>query len=205
MGCNRLLYHLTHITNLPSILEQGGLQSHAMMQKNNLLHQDVANKDVQIRREKTIIPVGKGGNLHDYVPFYFAPRSSMLYYLYKQQLNQTDVIYFMTDVESIQKNDLDFVFTDAHAIRRLTNFYTEPVHLDRIDWQVMTSDFWHDIDEDMSRKARRQAEFLVHRQVPLSACLGFAVFNERTKAKVEQFLRTAGKSLSVAVRRQFYY
>ena len=129
----------------------------------------------------------------------------MLYYLHKQKLQQEDVVYFMTSVASIQEHALDFVFTDAHAIRRLTNFYTDLVHLDQIDWQVMTSDYWHDIDEDMSRKARRQAEFLVYNEVPLTACLGFAVFNEQAKVKLETILQEAGSTLPVAVRRHFYY
>lgn len=205
VASNQLLYHMTHITNLPSILKCGGLQAHAAMQVNHLQHQDIANQDVQVRREKTKIPVGKGGILHDYVPFYFAPRSPMLYYLHKQQLQQEDIFYFMTSVASIEEAALDFVFTDAHAIRRLTNFYTDPIYLDQIDWQVMMSNYWHDIDEDMSRKARRQAEFLVHQEVPLSACLGFAVFNEQAKAKLEKVLQDSGSVLQVAVRRHFYY
>ncbi|PIC58307.1 hypothetical protein CSV80_05775 [Sporosarcina sp. P12(2017)] len=205
VASNQLLYHMTHITNLPSILKCGGLQSHAVMQMNQLKHQDIANQDVQARRDRIKIPVGKGGTLHDYVPFYFAPRSPMLYYLHKQHLQQEDVVYFMTSIASIQVHALDFVFTDAHAIRRLTKFFTDPIHLNQIDWKVMTSDYWHDIDEDMSRKARRQAEFLIHEAVPLSACLGFAVFNERAKEKLEKMLQDAGSTLSVAVRRHFYY
>ena len=129
----------------------------------------------------------------------------MLYYLHKQKLLQEDVVYFMTNVASIQEHALDFVFIDAHAIRRLTNFYIDPKHLNQIDWQVMTSDYWHDIDEDMSRKARRQAEFLVYKEVPLTTCLGFAVFNEQAKMKLEKILQDAGSALPVAVRKHFYY
>lgn len=129
----------------------------------------------------------------------------MLYYLHKQQIKQEDLVYFMTSVASIQENALNFVFTDAHAIRRLTNFYTDLIHFNRIDWQLMTSDYWQDIDEDMSRKARRQAEFLVHRVVPISACLGFAVYNEQAKVKLEKILQDEDSALPVAVRRHFYY
>lgn len=129
----------------------------------------------------------------------------MLYYLHKQQLKQEDVIYFMTNVATVQEHSLDLVFTDAHAIRRLTKFFAVPTHLDQIDWKVMTSDYWHDIDEDMNRKARRQAELLMHGAVPLSACLGFAVFNEQAKVKLETILQESGSTLPVAVRRKFYY
>lgn len=111
----------------------------------------------------------------------------------------------MASIASIQEHALDFLFTDAHTIRRLTKFFTNPIHLEQVDWKVMTSDYWHDIDDDMSRKARRQAEFLVHEAVPLSACLGFAVFNEQAKVNLEKILQDAGSTLPVAVRRHFYY
>lgn len=95
---NKLLYHITYINNLPSILEQGGLQSHLYVQQHGLNYHDLANPNVQSRRHKISIPGSKGGSLHDYVPFYFASRSPMLYYLHKQKLQQKDVIYFMTNV-----------------------------------------------------------------------------------------------------------
>lgn len=133
MGNNQLLYHITHASNLPSIFDQGGLQSHLSIQQQELQYHDVANRDVQSRRKKTKIIEGMGGNLHDYVPFYFASRSPMLFYLHKQTLNQEDVIYFMTNIQSIVDNKLSYVFTDAHAIRRLSNFYTDLSHLVKVD------------------------------------------------------------------------
>lgn len=129
----------------------------------------------------------------------------MLYYLYKQKLQQQDVIYFMTNIQTILDHELSYVFADGHAIRRLTNFYTDLSDLDKIDWDVMKSQHWHDINEDMNWKARRQAEFLVHSYVPLSACLGFAVYNYETKRNVEQLLRDTGVSIPIAVRLNFYY
>lgn len=205
MKNNQLLYHITHVTNLPSISEQGGLQSHLSIQQHELKYHDVANQDVQSRRQKTRIPVGKAGILHDYAPFYFAARSPMLYFLHKQKLQQQEIVYFMTNIQAILDHELSYVFTDGHAIRRLTNFYTDLSDLDKMDWDVMKSQYWHDTNEDMNRKSRRQAEFLVHSHVPLSACLGLAVYNHEAKRKVNQTLEEADFSLPVAVRPHFYY
>lgn len=202
---NTLLYHITHITNLHSILEQGALLSHARIKQNTLSYKDVANQDVQSRRNRTRIPVGAGGSLHDYVPFYFAPRSPMLYALNMQQISQDDLVYVMTNTEVVQAQCTSFVFTDAHAIRRLTKFFTDLGDLDRIDWETMRATVWTDTDEDPNRKARRQAEFLVRDEVPLSACIGFAVYSGETKEKVEAMLDEYNLTLPVAVRRQFYF
>ncbi|MCG5102555.1 type II toxin-antitoxin system toxin DNA ADP-ribosyl transferase DarT [Oceanobacillus alkalisoli] len=205
MPKSKLLYHITHINNLESIFRQDSLLPHAHIKKCIINYKDVANQDIQSRRERTIIPVGAGGYLHDYVPFYFAPRSPMLYVLKMQPIPQDDIVYFMTNIESIQQHSLSYVFTDAHAIRRLTNFYTNLENISQIDWDVMQASVWTDTDDDPNRKARRQAEFLVHKEVPLSACLGFAVYSDQTKQRVKEMLKIAGLTVPVAVRRHFYF
>lgn len=202
---NALLYHITHINNLESIIKLGSLWSHAQIKKHTIHYKDVANQDIQSRREYTKIPVNIGGYLHNYVPFYFAPRSPMLYALKMQSIPQDDIVYFMTNTKSIQQHLLHYVFTDAHAIRRLTNFYTDLENLSEIDWDVMQASVWTDTNDDPNRKARRQAEFLVHNEVPLSACLGFAVYSFQTKQKVEKMLENTNLVLPVAIRRQFYF
>ena len=205
MADNILLYHLTHINNLPSIIKRKSLWSHSRIKTHEISYNDVANQDVQTRRERTKIPVGMCGSLHDYVPFYFAPRSPMLYVINRQHTSQQEMVYFMTNTTTIQQHCSDFVFTDAHAIRRLTNFYTELKDLDKIDWTIMRAPVWADTDADPNRKARRQAEFLVYNEVPITACLGVAVHNNQVKHKIEQLLQQNGISLPVAVRRQFYF
>lgn len=130
----------------------------------------------------------------------------MLYSLkMQQQIPQEDIIYFMTNTQTIQHHSLHYVFTNAHAILRLTNFYTDLKCLGKIDWAVMQTPMWRDTDEDPNRKARRQAEFLVYNEVPLSACIGFAVYNFQTKQKVEDILRNSDLTLPVAIRSQFYF
>lgn len=69
----------------------------------------------------------------------------------------------------------------------------------------MKASQWADTDDDPNRKARRQAEFLVYNEIPLSACLGFAVYSNSAKRKVEEMLQEADISLPVAVRKSFYF
>jgi len=98
---SKLLYHITHIDNLDSIIKQGKLWSHAQIKQHTLGYQDMANENVQSRRRHTKIPISKDCYLHDYVPFYFAPRSPMLYSLKMQPIPQNDIIYFMTSIKTI--------------------------------------------------------------------------------------------------------
>lgn len=73
------IYHITHISNLPSIIQHGGLYCDNLIPQRNLHPQGIAHQHIKERRARRIVNVAAGGTLADYVPFYFAPRSPMLY------------------------------------------------------------------------------------------------------------------------------
>jgi len=74
-----LIFHITHVNNLPLILAAGGLRTCQDLRNANVGYTDVAYQTPQDRRASVNVPCGPGGTLHHYVPFYFAPRSPMLY------------------------------------------------------------------------------------------------------------------------------
>ena len=77
--------------------------------------------------------------------------------------------------------------------------------LDKIDWDVMHATIWTDDVEHPNRKSKRQAEFLVHQQVPLDACIGIAVMNSKMEHEVQHIIHLNGLALPIGVRRHFYY
>jgi hypothetical protein len=180
----KLLFHMTHIRNLRSILENHGLLAYSEIAARNTTYQDIANANIQDRRSVTSVPLPPNGVLHEYVPFYFAPRSPMLYSVHHNGINQQDIVYLITDTFKIEQSGLPFLFTDGHAIMYITEFYSQLRDLDKLDWAIMEDRYWSDTEEDPDRKRRRQAEFLIHRQVPLTVFTGFGVMNEEAKANV---------------------
>ena len=73
-----LLYHFVHLDTLPAVLAAGELLStRQLAEQGKRPARDIASGSLQSRRGRTLVPLG--GTLHDYVPFYFAPRSPMLY------------------------------------------------------------------------------------------------------------------------------
>ena len=162
-----LIYHITHIDNLESILSEGGLLAYnIMLLETQTNYTNIAYQNIQDRRATTDVPCGGGGVLHDYVPFYFAPRSPMLYTISRGNVEnytqgQAAVIHLVSSIENIEAEDLCFVFTDGHAVMTFTNFFDDLNYLRAIDWDVMESRYWNDTNEDNDRKRRRQAEFLV--------------------------------------------
>ena len=53
------------------------------LRRQRINYVDIAYQGIQDRRATTRVPCGAEGVLHDYVPFYFAPRSPMLYTIHK--------------------------------------------------------------------------------------------------------------------------
>ncbi len=72
------IYHITPIDNLESIISEGGLLAYNVMLDTGINYTNIAYENIQYRRARIRVPCGAGGVMHDYVPFYFAPRSPML-------------------------------------------------------------------------------------------------------------------------------
>ena len=78
------LYHITHVDNLAGIIDEGGVWSDNDVAKRAPGRVRIGYSRLKEIRSRT--PVGSvspGAFVSDYVPFYFAPRSPMLYVIYK--------------------------------------------------------------------------------------------------------------------------
>ena len=203
------IYHITHINNLESIIKSGGLLSYNAMQTAQMRYTNIAYQNIQDRRATTLVPCGLGGKLHDYVPFYFAPRSPMLFAIKEGNIEgyqgQDMVVYLVSTAQVLQGAKLPFVFTDRHAIMASTNFFDNLTKLDKIDWNIMAARYWNDTDED---KRRRQAEFLVHSFLPWKLVTEIGVFNLQNITKIEQTLQNSQNVMHkpiVRMRKEWYY
>lgn len=207
------IYHFTHVDNLAKMLDAGGLLCNNLLRKEEFGsgHVSVANEGIQRTRSNKRVPKGPRGTLHDYVPFYFCFRSPMLYRVHTGQEdyqgNQEELVYFVSSVQSVDESGIDYVFTDRHGILVYTDFFTELDNLSKIDWRLMIATSWHEIAEYRDRKERKQAEFLVHRQLPWSLVGFVAVMNPRMKERVEEIFAEypSSDSRPVRIERDWYY
>jgi hypothetical protein len=72
-----LIFRIIHRDNLPWILDHGlHARSGKILDPN---YRNVGNPDLIDKRSRRVVPVGPGGTLSDYVPFYFTPFSIMMY------------------------------------------------------------------------------------------------------------------------------
>ena len=200
------IYHITSIDNLPGIIKAGGLLCDRDAEKIKFV--SIGHKNIKERRLQKAVPKGPGGVLGDYVPFYFAPRSPMLYVINRGGVDgyaggQVPIVHLCSSTEVVEAAGLNWVFTEGHAVMDYTDFFDDFDDLDKIDWPLMNSRYWNDTDADPDRCRRRQAEFLVHNFFPWELVLGIGVCNTATAQKANEIVN--GKKPPVEVRQGWYY
>jgi hypothetical protein len=72
---NRWILHFTHIDNVPMIARSGALVCD-LQAGQGLMRAEVGDLEIKESRRRREIPVGPGGHVGDYVPFYYGSRTS---------------------------------------------------------------------------------------------------------------------------------
>ncbi len=146
------IYHFTHAKNLSNILSTGRIYCKSQLPDSDQLV-NVSHQNIQEKRRNKQIGCYPGGILHDYVPFYFATRSPMMYVISKGGVegydnNTTPLIYLVSSIERVQELGMRFAFSDGHPIMRLTRFYNDIADLNKVDWEAMRARMWRETEED---------------------------------------------------------
>ncbi|MGH9223382.1 MAG: type II toxin-antitoxin system toxin DNA ADP-ribosyl transferase DarT [Acidimicrobiales bacterium] len=203
-----LLYHFTHVDNLPAIAAGGLLCQTAGTERCSV---EAGNRRIKARRSARPVPVAPRGVVADYAPFYFAPRSPMLSAIHNGQVpeyaeGQDPLAYLVTTVERLVATGAQLVFTDRNAVLDLARFTTEVDDLDGlVDWQLMRARYWFNTPDDPDRKERRMAECLVHEAVPWDAFIGVAARNRMRQRQAKAALGGTSLADRVEVRPGWYF
>lgn len=164
------IFRIVHRDNLAWVLEHGVHCRSTPMADPAFV--DIGSSDLISKRNGRVIPLPPGGTLSDYVPFYFTPRSPMLYNVttgvnVRQRPNE-EIVILVSTLYKLRELGLRFLFTDRHAYVQTAQFHVDLARLDVIDWDILQrSDFKRDND-DLGKLERYQAEALVHRHVPIA-------------------------------------
>jgi hypothetical protein len=206
------IYHITHINNLEGILGDKVLWSDAKRLKLGLGCEIVGMSEIKRRRlEELEVDCHPGTKVGEYVPFYFCPRSVMLYILHMG--NHPDINYregqepimhlqadLMASIQWVEKHKVRWAFSDRNAGAYFAKFYKTKDDLDKINWTAVEStDF-----RPMLIREGKQAEFLVYESFPWELIEKIGVLNNDVKGAVIQKI---GKSHSdiVTVEQRWYY
>jgi hypothetical protein len=184
----KYLFRMTHINNVSHILENG--ITHVTSPKRNPNYTPIGDGKIIQTRQNIILKNNK--SISDYIPFYFGTRMPMLYVIQKGFNNTTalqaeQIVYCITSVQQLLEANLEFIFTNGHALAATTTFYYECSELaqldDLLDFTAIRAKYWND-ESDLDLKRRKEAECLVASDIPPDALLGYAVSNEIAQIKL---------------------
>jgi hypothetical protein len=207
------IYHITHIDNLPNIAASKRLVSDANRIASGLTCSLVGMSTIKQRRLNEIeVSCYLGTTVGQYVPFYFCPRSVMLYILHKANNpeltyrdGQQPIVHLEADLNSVMNwanaNGVRWAFSNGNAGAYITDFYKDPADLIHLDWSaIYSTDF-----RDAKVKEGKQAEFLMFDVFPWTLIEKIGTINSTIATKVKTALASAGHQPIIAIEPSWYF
>ena len=153
-----------------------------------------------------------GTMVGEYVPFYFCPRSIMLYLLYRgnrQGLAYTGgehpIVHLVADLERTaawaNANGVRWAFSNRNAGAAYAEFFADFAQLNHVNWEaVRATDF-----RDPEIKDGKQAESLLYGRFPWRLIEQIGVIDAEVSDRVEAILGANPKNPAVEITREWYY
>lgn len=203
---SQFVYHITHVNNLPEIVRHDGLLCDNERIRLGLNNTEIGYEHIKIRRRHRQVPVAAKGVLADYVPFYFCPRSPMLYAIEKRLTNvyqngQASIVHLEFDMLALMNLRQAWCFTDRHADLAIAEYFDDWARKECLRWDVILSDDWG----GDARRPFKQAEFLVYRRVPWSCVARIGVINEGVATQARRAVESARHQPSIEIQSSWYY
>ncbi|MDX2306357.1 MAG: DUF4433 domain-containing protein [Microscillaceae bacterium] len=199
------LFRITHIENIPHVLQNGITHSTSVNANPNF----VPIGDSSLIATRNNFSLNNGRRLGDYIPFYFGVRTPMLYVIQKgfnsvASTPAENIVYCVSSIQKIVNLKLDFIFTDGHTNNSFSSQYTiaDIQSIDSIiDKNAINAKYWKD-ENDLDKKRRKEAEFLVLGDVISEGILGYLTYNENAQKRLIDFGADATK---VIIKSEYYF
>ena len=205
------IYHIVHIDRLALIINDGFLRCDADIIKRPSNGTTIGIKGIKQRRlDELTLNSHPDLYVGDCVPFYFCPRSVMLYVIYqadKDELSykggQEPVIHLEADlrqtVKWAKKNNLRWAFTLSNA----GSYYFEDrcnlANLQEVNWDAVQAHYWSKCIEE------KQAEFLIEKRFSWTLVSRIGLRTQKVKEQVNDILNNAPHKPQVEIITKWYY
>ncbi len=208
---NLKIYHIVHIDKLQSIINNGGLLSDSEVIARGLGGTTIGMNSIKQRRLTEL-------NLSTYpdifvgqcVPFYFCPRSVMLYMIYRgnspdihYQGGQDNIVHleasFANSINWASSNGKRWVFTSSNAGSRYFEDTNDVSNLSRLNWEAINTKYWNSVREE------KQAEFLCEHSFDWRLIERIGVSNQTTYQQVLNIINNSIHKPFVEVKNDWYY
>lgn len=206
------IYHIVHVDKLPSITADGFLFSDAQMMQRPANGTVIGMNNIKARRlNELMLPSHPGLFVGQCVPFYFCPRSVMLFLIHRRnpelayQGGQGPIVHLVADLNAVvawaQQNGQRWAFTLSNAGSRFFDDRCDLAHLDDLNWAAIGTTQW----AGSPTKEQKQAEFLIEQRFPWHLVEQIGVYNQVTAQQVANGIAGSLHRPDVHIRQTWYY
>ena len=206
------IFHITHVENLSSIVASGGLLSHARLTAQGGPKAEIGMKRIKDRRLALPVRCHPGDSVGDFVPFYFCPRSIMLYIFHRgnhrdvtYRGGQDPIVHLESDLRRAvtwaEQGGTRWAFTPSNAGATYAVFRSDLGRLDEIDWEAVSN---RDFRPAEVRDAK-QAEFLVYGSFPWHLVERIGVCSMSVLQRAQGAIAGAAHRPAVTIERGWYF
>ncbi|MXX11622.1 MAG: DUF4433 domain-containing protein [Nitrospira sp. SB0675_bin_23] len=204
------IYHIVHIDRLASIVADDCLWCDAKMSMKQPRGTTIGMNSIKERRLTNALNSHPDVCVGDCVPFYFCPRSVMLYVIsqanhleLKYRGGQDPIVHLEADLQRTvawaEQNKRRWAFTTSNAGSRFFDDYADLADLDKVDWNAVHARDWQNC------KDGKQAEFLLEDLFPWEMVSRIGVNSKEIYAKVLGALHGTHHRPTVEVLPDWYY
>jgi hypothetical protein len=207
------IWHITHWRNLPSMVRSGGLWSDAKRLELDLTCSLVGLSEIKRRRLQEIeVTCHPGTKVGQYVPFYFCPRSVMLYILHMGNLpdldyhdGQAGIVHLQADLRQVlqwaARHKTRWAFSDMNAGTYIAEFKSDEDDMSALDWRAIEN---RDFRSPLVKEGK-QAEFLFFESFPWNLIEMIGAYSDKVAQQVTEALPAGQNYPLVSVRKDWYY
>ena len=176
----KLLYHITHLNNMPSIFKHGLLSRCQLRQNSNLNFVDIADQEILAKRENYGDPPSQ------YVLFHFYPKNPFDFAVCHENHSENMVLITIRRSLCISRNS--FFIIPSHPLDiDQPEIYPYKEGISRIRWDILDAESTRDYDNAEIRKAC-MAECITLNTVPVKDFAYLYVYNKKAKEKLQNCL-----------------
>lgn len=205
------IYHIAHVDRLSSIVAAAGLLSDALVQAQALGGTTIGMNHIKQRRLTELQLASQPGLfVGACVPFYFCPRSVMLFLIHRRnadltyQGGQAPIIHLQADLRAVvawaNAQPARWAFTLSNAGSNFFEDRNDLARLREINWTAVQATDWRG-----GLKEGKQAEFLLEQRFPWHLIERIGVHSAAVYGQVVNALPALGHRPPVEVRPDWYY
>jgi hypothetical protein len=208
---NPKIYHIVHVDRLASILAAGGLLCDAAVIANQIAGTTIGMDSIKQRRLREL-KLASYLDLYvgDCVPFYFCPRSIMLFMI--RQANHPELNYqggqgaivhlqadLLASVAWANQQQRRWAFTLSNAGSYYFEDRCDLNQLGELDWMAIQTNQWKECKEG------KQAEFLMENNFSWHLIEKIGVYSPQIYQQVTHLIQHVAHKPTVEIKPDWYY